>query len=324
MRNASRNGAGAYPDNVAGNEIESAIRDYVNAYPDYVKKVYEVIRPWDSKTGTGVVVTRPLEGLLFPAAFSADAPPTLKQIWDAQEKIWLQHTLLEVVNTVNKNSKSWDDAIIKQISAIDVGVESAMDQTWLAEKEETRDKLKTAPEILPGNPPPVEEKADAKSEKDPQAMMRSVGSNSDPNEVSYLEPGGGQYRLFPIYLSVTIDQRHLNDLFHALRNSPMAIQVKEVEIARPEERVKRPEKGEETAFGSSMAGGSDYALHRRGQQQQRSRRHEKIYGADESFASRHGFRLRRHVRRGGIEGTDLRRTRLRSKQGQPPQHQQNR
>lgn len=252
-----------WPENVAGSEIEQAIRDYVDAYPEYVRSVYQTVRPWDPKTGKGVVVTRPIETLLFPAQFTVDEPPTLKQIWDAQEKIWLQHALLEVVDSVNKKATNWDEATIKQLSAIDVGVEAAMDQTWGVKKDAEREKLKTTPPILPGNAPPPEEKTEKVGDKDPmEALMKgNGGSSSDSSEVAFIEPSGGQYRLYPIYLSVTMDQSRINDLFHALRNSPMAIQIKEVEISRPEERVKRPEKGKETALGASVdlpgAGGSD-------------------------------------------------------------------
>ena len=57
----------------------------------------------------------PKEVLLRPAVFSDEHVPGLGKIWSAQERLWIQRTLLEVVAQVNKNAKDWNTAIIRQI-----------------------------------------------------------------------------------------------------------------------------------------------------------------------------------------------------------------
>ena len=91
--------------------------DYIAAYTDYVDMVYKTFKPFDYETGEGIVVAAPKEALLRPAVFSDEHLPGLGKIWAAQERLWIQRTLLEVVAEVNKNAKDWDTAIIRQIDS---------------------------------------------------------------------------------------------------------------------------------------------------------------------------------------------------------------
>ncbi len=70
------------------------------------------------------------EVLLRPAEFTIEKPPTLGKVWVAQERLWIQRTLLEVVAEVNKKAqaKDWDSAIIKEIVSLEVGNPVAQDQ----------------------------------------------------------------------------------------------------------------------------------------------------------------------------------------------------
>ncbi len=94
--------------------------------------VYKTFKPFDYETGEGIVVAAPKEALLRPSVFQTEKPPDLGTVWSAQERLWIQRTLLEVVAQVNKNAKNWDSAIIKQIDVLEVGNSTAQDQRSVA------------------------------------------------------------------------------------------------------------------------------------------------------------------------------------------------
>ena len=76
--------------------------------------------------------------LLKPAPFTIENPPELGKVWAAQERLWVQRTLLQVIAEVNKNAKDWDAAIIKQINNLEVGNPAAQDQISIAKGEPSR------------------------------------------------------------------------------------------------------------------------------------------------------------------------------------------
>ena len=114
-------------------KVQLAFVDYTYAYKDYVDLVFKSFHPFDYETGNGVVASPPKEVLLRPVQFSAEERPDLGKVWAAQERLWLQRTMLEVVAQVNKSAKDWDTAIIKEVESIEVGNPSAQDQRSLAE-----------------------------------------------------------------------------------------------------------------------------------------------------------------------------------------------
>ena len=77
-------------------------------------------------------------------------------------------------------------------------------------------------------------------------------------EVFYIKTEGQQYKSLPIKMTVLVDQAKLPDFLVGLENSPMTIQVMEVEIAKPLAAVVKPVYGERSGFnmgmGSSMMG----------------------------------------------------------------------
>ena len=125
-----------WPENEDAGKVTLAQVDYIAAYKDYVDMVYKTFKPFDYETGEGIVAAPPKEVLLRPAVFSDEHVPGLSKIWSAQERLWIQRTLLEVVAQVNKNAKDWNSAIIRQIEAIEVGNPNAQDQHSLAKNEE--------------------------------------------------------------------------------------------------------------------------------------------------------------------------------------------
>ena len=116
-------------------------------YPKAVTEVYNSFDPYDPMTGKGNVVAPPEQELLRPAKFTIDTPPSLGQVWDAQERLWIQSTMLDVIADVNKDAKDWDSAVVKQINLLEVGNYEAQDQRSMARG----DTLEEAPEpVAPG------------------------------------------------------------------------------------------------------------------------------------------------------------------------------
>jgi hypothetical protein len=229
-----------WPENVDASTVQIAIIDYVNAYPKYVDEVYASFRPFDPAQGTGVIRAPSEEELLRPAKFSNTSPPTLGKVWVAQERLWVQRTLLDVVAQVNQGAKNWDTAIIKQVNMLEVGSPGAQDQRSLAKGdtlEETADI--TAPGV----------------EAAPAAEDTSGGSTQTAKDsLYYIKTDSTQYKIIPVALSVLVEQDRIQDVLCALENSPMSIDVKDFEMAKPSTRVTRPEKGESRLNFQAMLG----------------------------------------------------------------------
>ena len=234
-----------WPKEIGSQGEQQAINDYVDHYQDYIEQVYQSFHPFNPEDGSGIVAAAPRDVLLTPPVFNVQTPPTLKQIWDAQERFWLQRALFEVIATVNKDAKDWDSAAIKQITRLEVAVPTALDQL-AATKAAT--KLEQATEIVqegtpPPPPPPV---AGAAGAAQPQAA-------TDAAAVYYTKGAGSQYRLFPVALEVLMEQEKIQDLLAELQNSPMAIQVNEVQWTRPPGPILKPVKAEAGEGASVLA-----------------------------------------------------------------------
>src|SRR5262249_20771214 len=69
------------------------------------------------------------------------------------------------------------------------------------------------------------------------------------DSVFFIKTDSTQYKILPFQLVVLIEQDSVQDLLVGLENSPMAIQVAEMSIAKPGTRVTKPVKGMESMFG---------------------------------------------------------------------------
>ena len=216
--------------------------------------VYKTFKPFDYETGEGIVAAPPKEALLRPSEFSDEHVPGLTAIWSAQERLWIQRTLLEVVAEVNKNAnaKDWNSAIIREIEALEVGSPVAQDQRSLAKNEQLEEAAKI---LAPGETDAPAETA-ARSRWRPSGMAwdggamaammagRGGGSARDTQSVYYLKAGNEQqYKILPVQLTVLIDQDHVQDLLVELENSPMSIEVKDFELQRPTSRSDQAREG---------------------------------------------------------------------------------
>jgi hypothetical protein len=264
-----------WPEEVDDAYIAQTINTYVQVYPQYVDRVYQSFRPFDYAEGTGLVAAPPKESLLRPVTFSVANPPTLGKVWAAQQKLWIQNTILDVVDKVNGPAQDWDAAPIKQITALEAATPKAQDQQSAVKG----DVLELAAEIVkPGSEEVVEDAGSGSAEGGMEAayaaMMPAGGPagygsgsggavNTAPEEV-YLFAKASEtqpYRVAPVYVAVLIDQARILDLFQAFRESPMAIQVVDFEMKRPTARVKKPVKGEQNPmFNMGMMGMGEYVL----------------------------------------------------------------
>jgi hypothetical protein len=237
--------------------VDQTIRNYIRTYKDYVAEVYKTFRPFSYDDGTGVVAAPAEDALLRPARFSEISPPSLGKVWAAQERLWVQRTVLDVVDKVNKNAKDWDTAVIKQINALEVADPVALDQRSAVKG----DTLEPAPDIT--NPAagtaPVAQAAAAPAEgspgrKGPLGSEGSAGGSggmaaasaaaSDELYVVKAKSPQQQYQVVPIFLDVLMEQMRIPELIVACQNSPMTVQVLDFEMQRPGTRVKKPVKGE--------------------------------------------------------------------------------
>jgi hypothetical protein len=253
-----------WPANVDPSAISIAIIDYVNAYPNFVTEVYKTCNPFDPAEGTGVVSVPPESTLLRPATFTIENPPALGKVWAAQERLWIQRTLLDVVAKVNNAAKDWDGAIIKQINTLEVGTPIAQDQRSIAKgetvevapsiddpskpKEETAEGA--APGAAGGNMAEMYASGGGQAGSSPMSYYGGRrgggalgGAAGATEEVYYFKTDSTQFKIMPVMMSVLIDQTRVQDFLVALENSPMTIQVMDFEMAKPSAKVVKPEKG---------------------------------------------------------------------------------
>lgn len=270
-----------WPEGVSPSTITLANNTYAAVYPQYVDQVYASFRPFNYEDGSGVVVAPVKETLLRPVKFSASKPPTLGKVWAAQQKLWIQRTVLDVIDKVNSDSENWDEAPLKQITGLEVANPKAQDQKSIVEGI----SLVLAPEITrPGDtsaaPAAASSGGGGRAASDYEEyggavgggqmgqMMSSMGGYgsgmgmmggaalaTEPDEVYIFEQASGQqFREIPVYIAVLIDQSRVLDLIEAFRRSPMSIQVVDFELKRPDIEIKKPEKGEQNPMFSSLGG----------------------------------------------------------------------
>jgi hypothetical protein len=230
-----------YPEGIDRNQVQSTIIDYTVAYPDFVEKIYQIFKPFNFEDGTGIVVAPPANVMLSPADFKPDTPPDLTKIWAEQERLWVVTALLDAVAKINDSvgAKDWEGSVVKQINLIDVGSSTDQDQKSMAKGETLVPADTLAPPGAAAPPPPA---------ASPTATPSPMGGSNTTREVFYLKTDSQQFKALPIKISVLVDQARLQNFLVGLENSPMAIEVNEVEIAKPLTTVSKPAVGEPGSF----------------------------------------------------------------------------
>jgi hypothetical protein len=260
----------AWPKDVDANKIQLEIMTYTQVYEPYVDAVYKSFHPWDPETGEGIVVAPPKEILLRPAIFDSTHPPTLGKVHVAQKRLWIQRTLLDVIRGVNEKAgaKDWDTAWIKKISGLEVASAIAQDQKSAAKGEPLESPPEPTNPSAPAAPTTAAAPAsggggggqpgDASSYAGmgPRGGRQAggidafgsgsggAGSTTAPETVEFIKSPAPQFDIVPVMLAVHIYQDHIPDLLIEFENSPMAIQVVDVDWQRPMTRVTKPVKGQ--------------------------------------------------------------------------------
>ncbi len=249
-----------WPEGVSSTAITLTNNTYAAVYPQYVDKVYDSFRPFNYEDGSGIVVAPVKDSLLRPVEFTPAQPPTLGKVWAAQQKLWIQGTVLDVVDKVNGHAESWDEAPIKQITGLEVANPKSQDQQSIAKGV----SLVLAPEIVRPGTETAASSAPAASEGMEAEMMEYASQgggmgggaqDTAPEEVYIFEQSAGQqFREIPVYIAVLVEQSRMLDLIEAFRRSPMSIQVVDFEMQRPSIKVEKPEKGQKNPGFSSLMG----------------------------------------------------------------------
>ncbi len=246
-----------YPAKIDVQKISEKILDYTFVYDKYVDDVYMTFKPFDLKTGKGIVAAPSKQALLRPVVFNELAPPSLSDVWTAQRKLWIERTMFDVVAKVNAKSKAtnWDNAPIKQIVMLEVANALALDQKTAAKEGQLID----APPIV-GDPKAAAPKAAAAATTTGSSRSEGFGggggaaASTGPEPVQFVVATSDQYYIVPVAMSVYIEQDRIPDLLVEFRNSPMSIRVLDFEMRRPKAPVKKPQKGEESAAFSGQMG----------------------------------------------------------------------
>ncbi len=276
-----------WPASEDSSTVQLTIAEYVTAYPKFVTEVYKSFQPFDLAEGTGVVSSPPEDVLLRPFPFSLSNLPELGKVWAAQERLWTQRTILDVIAQVNQNAKDWNSATIKQINLLEVGNSAAQDQKSIAKGETLVEAPPITPAAVAAAPPPpppggdpnamapppdagMAPPPDAGMAPPPDAGMApppggdpagmggggttTLSAQEQAESVYYIKNDSTQFKILPFELSVLIEQDQIQDLLVALENSPMAIQVIEFEMSKPHDRVTKPVKGQSMNFADYAAG----------------------------------------------------------------------
>ena len=258
------------PENVGPDEQDSVSYLYTRVYEDYAKDIYKIIDPWDPVKGEGLVETPPMESLLQTVVeFDINDLPTISEVWQYQENLWVRRSILEVIAEVNKKAgaRDWESARIKRINQLEVGTTDAVDHRTTADGV----TLKEPEEVMQGGKSLTPEEPTAPAGgmsgmggygmEGMESMMGSMmgggmmgGAAAKAGEpVKFIQPEGvEEFRDYPAFVSVLIDQSSIQNFLVEFENSPMSMRVLEANWVRPSSRVQPPVKGQ--GFGGYMSG----------------------------------------------------------------------
>ncbi len=236
-----------WPEGVDTQKVSLVVNDYLQVYPSYVDEVYKSFQPFNTEDGTGIVAAPPAKILLKPAVFDETNPPSLGKVWNAQRKLWVERTMLDIVRRVNDKyeAKNWDQAPIKQILDLEVASPQAQDQKSAAKGE----ALKEPDDILP---PGQVAAAKSAAPAGPgggssgfAAGQSGMGSTSaETSSFQYISsPSDNQFITVPVAIKLYIEQERIPALLVEFQNSPMDIKVKDFELKPPTTPVVKPMKG---------------------------------------------------------------------------------
>lgn len=93
---------------------------YRSAYKFEILRVHKLANPFSFRDGTGTVDLSPNVIPHVPLDKWKTLPPTPKEMWDAQEDIWLVTSILKAIANVNKGAANVSEAAVRQISVLEL------------------------------------------------------------------------------------------------------------------------------------------------------------------------------------------------------------
>ena len=248
------------PNEYFGPLPTAACNIYRNEYPKELERVWKSIDPYDPVYyPKGTVIFQPAS---MPRRQYGDLPPTPKNVWEAQEDLWLLEGLFKVVRDVNGDSTSPTESPIRSIDVLQLlggtgsseeaggdemgmGMEgmppefagmSGAGQGTTSVSFDPADEFGSEAVAQEGGP------EGGMGEFGPPGMPGGSGStmyNEDGTEVQTAlrwvgpqEFEGQTYMQRGFYMECHIDHRHLAEFLVALENSPWLISVKRVQMGR--------------------------------------------------------------------------------------------
>jgi len=88
---------------------------WASIYGSEIEEMLKIVRPFQIETGEGLVVVDSNRITHRPYNAWTTRPPESKEIWDAQEDIWLLRSLLNSINNVNGNAERITEAPVREI-----------------------------------------------------------------------------------------------------------------------------------------------------------------------------------------------------------------
>ena len=88
---------------------------WASIYGTEIEEMLKIVRPFQVETGEGLVVVDSNRITHRPYRSWTTRPPESKEIWDAQEDIWLLRSLLNSINNVNGNAERITEAPVREI-----------------------------------------------------------------------------------------------------------------------------------------------------------------------------------------------------------------
>jgi len=108
-------------DKMKGINFQDQIKDqltrelWASIYGSEIEEMLKIVRPFQIETGEGLVVVDSSRVTHRPYNGWTTRPPESKEIWDAQEDIWLLRSLLNSINNVNGNAERITEAPVREI-----------------------------------------------------------------------------------------------------------------------------------------------------------------------------------------------------------------
>ena len=161
--------------------------------------------------------------------------PITMEIILAQEDLWVYEAVLRVIKNTNEKATTPANAIVSRIESIDIGADAAQvfgqsEETVFHAAQVRRANVRRDGAVEPSRGSSRGQRA----EQIIQGLMdwRYVDDQGKPlsatAEYPYASHPHKQFKMMPIHLSVTIDQRYLPKLLVECANSNMPIEIRRV------------------------------------------------------------------------------------------------